>query len=352
MDFENIHDLRVALACRQSGSLTAAAARLGITPAAASAALKRLEARVGARLFERTTRSMRITPQGERYADYAQRALELLEEARGQLAADTDAQRLAGGIRLDAPSDLARNVLLPWLDAFLERHPGVELHLAVSDARRDPARGQVDIALRYGDLRDARLVARRLCDTRRLACAAPAYLARHPAPAHPSALAGHECLAYLLDGRPSRTWRFERRPPAAAPAPMARAGAEAGAGPSAASDGAAMPPAAARTPGTAPAGPAASWAPEVVEVRVGGRRTADDAEIAHRWALAGRGVLCKSAIDLGPSLASGALVPLLPGWQGEPLALHALLPSHRFVPARVRRLVDFLAERFAALPLA
>jgi DNA-binding transcriptional LysR family regulator len=314
MDFENIDDLRVALACRQSGTLTAAAARLRITPAAASAALKRLEARVGARLFERSTRSMRITPQGELYAGYAQRALELLEEARGQLAADTDAQRLAGGIRLDAPSDLTRHVLLPWLDAFMDRHPGVELHLAVSDARRDLARGQVDIALRYGDLRDARLVARRLRDTRRLACAAPAYLARHPAPAHPSDLARHECLAYLLDGQPSRRWRFSR------------------------------------TPG--PDGHPAQTPAETVEVRVGGRRTADDAEIAHRWALAGHGVLYKSALDLAPSLASGALVPLLPGWRGEPLALHALLPSHRFVPARVRRLVDFLAERFAALPVA
>jgi len=83
-------------------------------------------------------------------------------------------------------------------------------------------------------------------------------------------------------------------------------------------------------------------------VRVQGRRSADDAEIAHRWALAGHGILCKSEIDVHAHLASGALVRLLPDWQGITMPLHAVLPSNRFVPARVRALVDTLARRFEA----
>ncbi|MDD0811306.1 LysR substrate-binding domain-containing protein [Curvibacter sp. RS43] len=296
MKLENLDELRVALACAETGSLTASAARLHTSPAAASAALKKLEARLGARLFERSTRSMRITAEGELFTAYARRALDLLDEGQAQLR-EGDAQ-LMGTVRLAAPSDLTRRVLLDWLDDFLAAHPGVELQLAVSDSLSDVVRDQVDLALRYGELDDSRLVARRLLTTRRVLCAAPSYLARHGTPQHPSELSQHECLSFVVRGRRLLQWPFTR------------------------SDGR-----------------------ESLSVRVHGRRSADDAEIAHRWALAGHGLVCKSEVDLHADLASGALVRVLPDWQGLTMPLYAVLPSNRFVPARVRALIEALAQR-------
>ncbi|WOI45406.1 LysR family transcriptional regulator [Acidovorax sp. BLS4] len=300
MKFENISDLRVLVETARGGSLTAAARVLEITPAAASAMLKRLEAQVGARLFERSTRAMRLTDQGQTLLDYAARALELLEEGASQAASEAGALR--GTVRVAAPSDLSRSLLLPWFDRFLQQHPGVHLALSVSDRVQDVRRDAVDVALRYGALADSQLIARPLCITRRVACAAPAYLARRGVPRHPAELAGHDCLTLHIAGRREVRWHFER-----------------------AADG------------------------EAVSVAVEGERSVDDGSIAHEWALAGGGIVYKSAIDVRASLRSGALVALLPDWRGQRYALHAVLPSHRFMPARVRALVDHVAQCCAAL---
>lgn len=300
MKIQNVEDLRVLVETARGGSLTAAAAVLGISPAAASAMLKRLEAQLDARLFERSTRAMRITQQGQTLLNYAMSALELLEEGEAQLASEN--RSLVGAVRVAAPSDLTRSVLLPWIDAFVEGHPGVRVALSVSDRVQDVLRDAVDIALRYGVLSDSGLVARPLYTTRRVLCAAPTYLQRHGAPVAPQDLCNHNCLTFHLAGKRYATWRFEK---------------------------------------------AGVWR----EVLVDGDRDTDDAAIAHQWARAGAGLLYKSELDVVHDLASGALVRLLPDWHGEHYPLNAILPSNRFVPARVRALVDFLAMRFADLEM-
>ncbi len=300
MKFENIADLRVLVETARGGSLTAAAKALDITPAAASAMLKRLEAEVGARLFERSTRAMRLTEQGQTLLDYAGRALDLLQEGASQAASQAGALR--GTVRVAAPSDLSRSLLLGWFDEFLLRHPGVQIALSASDRLQDVRRDAVDLAVRYGALAHSQLVARRLCVTRRVACAAPAYVARHGAPAHPSELAGHDCLTLHIGGRRELRWQFE------------------------------------------PAGGG-----DAVSVPVPGARSVDDGSVAHAWALAGHCVVYKSALDVRAHLQSGALVALLPGWLGQRYEVNAVLPSNRFVPARVRALVEHLAHRFAEL---
>ena len=301
MKIENIGDLRVLVQTAHGGSLTAAARALGITPAAASATLKRLEAQLGTRLFERSTRAMRLTSPGQILLDYAQRAFELLDEGESQV--DADRATLVGTVRVAAPSDLTRNVLLPLLDEFMSAHPGLQLRLSVGDRVLDVLRDEVDVAIRYGALADSRLVARTLAAARPICSASPEYLRRHPAPRTPQDLVGHNCITFDRGGRRHRAWRFCR-------------------------DG--------------------QW----TEVRVDGDRSADDASLAREWALAGKGVILKSEIDQRRDLGSGALVPLLAGWQTEPYPLHALLPSGRFVPSRVRALVDFLALKFSAGPAA
>lgn len=300
MKIKNIGGLQVLMYTARTGSLTGAAGVLGITPAAASATLKRLESQLGVRLFERSTRAMRLTPPGQTLLDYATRAFDLMAEGEAQVTADRTG--LVGLIRVAAPSDLSRSVLLSWFDEFIAEHPGVQLALSVGDRTLDVVRDEVDLAIRYGVLADSRLVARRLLLAEPVVVAAPAYLKKHPAPRTPMELAQHNCLAYDRGGRPHRHWRFQR-------------------------DG--------------------HW----TDVRVNGNRSVDDASLARQWALAGAGVLLKSPVEQLQDMAEGRLVRLLADARTEAYPLNALLPSGRFVPSRVRALVDFLALKFEQMAI-
>lgn len=297
MKIENIADLHILVQTASYGSLTAAATTMGITPAAASATLKRLENQLGVRLFERSTRAMRITTQGQILLDYAKRAFDLLAEGEAHVSCDSSA--LVGTLRVAAPSDLARNTLLPWFNEFLELHPGLQLALSVGDKILDLMRDEVDLALRYGTLADSRLVARTIAVSRPILCASPGYLQRHTAPKIPQDLLQHNCITFERAGKQHRLWRFAQN---------------------------------------------GIW----TEVTVSGDRYVDDASLAREWAVADAGILLKSMIDIRRELENGTLVPLLQDWDTAPYPLHALLPSGRFVPGRVRALIDFLAEKFAS----
>jgi DNA-binding transcriptional LysR family regulator len=295
MKIENIADLQVLIHTARAGSLTNAAATMGVTPAAASAMLKRLEKQLATRLFERTTRAMRLTVHGQTLLEYANRAFDLVAEGEARVTAHQTA--LAGSIRVAAPSDLTRSILLPWFDEFLATHPGVHLSLHVGDRMLDVVRDEVDVAIRYGELVDSRLVVRPLAVFYPIVTAAPSYLARFGTPSDPQDLANHNCLIFGRGGRMYRVWKFVQ-------------------------DG--------------------QW----TQVRVGGNRSVDDASLAREWALAGFGILLKTQIEQRTDIENGALVRLLADWQTEPYPLNALLPSGRFLPGRVRALVDFLGDKF------
>jgi len=298
MAFDNLDDLRVLLATAETGSLTAAGRRCGLSTAAVSAAMKRLEATLGARLFERTTRSVRPTPEGDVMIDHARRALEIVAE--GQALVSAGCGELAGTIRISAATAMSHVVLAPWLAEFAAQHPGLEIDLQVSDSLIDLVRDGIDVALRNGPLPDSTMVARLLAGAHRVACASPDYLARHGTPQHPSELAQHECITYQVRGRRLSVWRFTPR--------------EGG---------------------------------EACEVRVRGRLASDTAAVAHLWARQGRGVVYQSELDLGDSIARGELVPLFADHVGAEAPLYAVLPSKRFVPQRVKVLVDELAALFS-----
>ena len=146
MKIENIADLQVLTQAARTGSLTKAAALMGVTPAAASAMLKRLETQLGTRLFERSTRAMRLTAHGQSLLEYANRAFELIAEGEAQVTADQTG--LSGTIRVAAPSDLTRAILLRWFDEFLVLHPDVHLSLFVGDHVLDVIRDEVDMAMK------------------------------------------------------------------------------------------------------------------------------------------------------------------------------------------------------------
>jgi molybdate transport repressor ModE-like protein len=293
-----LSQLQLLLRLAQAGSLSAAARQLRMTPAAASASLKRMETLLGVRLVERSTRSMRFTPEGELLRDHAERALATLAEARHLLGAQQE--RLEGELHIAAPSDLGRGMLCTMLDDFVERHPALRLTLQLSDAMQDLRREQIDVAIRYGVLPDSTLVARPLAVSHRIAVASPGYAERFGMPAHPKELAGHNCLSFHVAGRAQLQWRFERQGEAAL-------------------------------------------------VRVQGNRCASDAALVRDWAVKGLGIACKSRLDVLVDLQAGRLVDMLPGWQGERYPLHAIVPAQRHMPLRMRRLLDELTRRFAAI---
>jgi len=290
-----VQDLEIFVATAGHGSLSAAARRLDLSPAVASAGLKRLEADLDAALFVRTTRSMRLTLAGERLLARAKTLLDGLREAEDELRAGGDG--VEGQLHISMPSDLGRHVVLPWLDAFQDRHPGVRLRLQLTDRVADIYREPVDIGLRFGKPPGSNMVALPLLeDNRRVLCAAPAYLARHGEPASPLDLAGHNCLCFVLDETVNDRWRFTR-------------------------DG------------------------EAVEVSVQGDRVADDSEIVRRWALAGAGICYRSRIDVQADLAAGRLRLLCPVWEGDKVPLYMVLANRRQVSPAVRVLREFLVER-------
>jgi DNA-binding transcriptional LysR family regulator len=295
----SILDLEVFVRTADTGSLSAAARGLGLTPAAASIALKRLETRLGIRLLARSTRCMRLTEEGKRYLDSVREALAALAE--GEQALKQHSQGLTGLLQLAAPSDFGRNVVLGWLDEFKAEHPNIRLQLLLNDSNADLFRDTVDIALRFGVPRDSSLVALPVVPGhQRIACASPEYLARHGTPTTPAQLAQHNTLRYMRQGRANSTWFFRQ-------------------------------------------------GSELQEVHVTGDYLSDDGEIVRRWALAGHGIAYKANLDIARDLKAGRLVHVLPDWQGEPTPFNLMCPHRLQVSERVKVLHRFLHVRCHAL---
>ncbi len=295
-----LQDFDIFVRTADSGSLSAAARALDLTPAAASAALKRLEAELGAQLFVRSTRSLRLTQQGEAFLAQCRPALEALQQASQWLAHGE--QALRGVLRLSVPSDLGRNVMLPWFNDFQDLHPDVSLRLHFSDSLAKVYSEPVDAAFRYGQPPDSSLVVLPIApDNRRVLCASPAYIEKHGAPTTPKELNTHECLCFMLGEDVHDSWRFSRQGEAD------------------------------------------------VTVHVGGRAVANDGDVVRRWALQGRGIAYKSRLDVVRDLAQGQLHPLCSEWQAEAAPLFMAVPSRHQLTPLLRCLADFVAERARAL---
>lgn len=295
MRIRNLQDLELFVATADHGGLSAAARLLDISPAVASAALKRLETDLDTPLFVRTTRSMRLTLAGERLLARARPLLDGLRDTEEELAAGHD--KVEGQLQISMPSDLGRHVVLPWLNEFQARHPDVKLRLQLTDRLADIYREPVDIALRFGKPPESGMVALPLLqDNPRVLCAAPSYLARRGVPASPHELAGHNCLCFMLDDAVNDRWRFRK-------------------------------------------------GEEEIEVTVQGDRVAGDSEIVRRWALDGLGLCYRSRIDVQADLSSGRLRIVCPDWAGDNVPLYMVLANRKQVSPAVRVLREFLLGR-------
>jgi len=292
---ESPNDLALFVAVAESGRLAEAARLLDISPAAASAALKRLEDQLGVRLVLRSTRTLRLSVEGERYLPHARAVLAALRSGREALARDAP---LAGWIRISAPADFGRNRLLPLLDQFARQHPEVRFQLSLDDNLSDFYRQPVDLALRYGAIQDERVVAVPLGELQRWLCAAPAYLDRHGHPESPAALAAHATVCYMQRQRPVSLWRLFR------------------------ADGV------------------------ETQVEVEPRWVFNDAEMVRRRALAGAGIALRVEVDIADDIAAGRLQRVLPEWRGESAPFSLVYPDRALSPP-LRAVVDYLGERLA-----
>ncbi len=291
-------DLALFVRTAALGSFSNAAREAGLLPGQVAAAVARLERELDLRLFVRSTRSLRLTAEGALYLPYAQEVLAALREGEARVRG-ADAE-LRGTLQVAAPSDLGRNLLLPWLTEFRAAHPKLQLRLQVSDQVADVFRDPVDIAFRLGRFDNASYVALPLLPgNRRVLAASPDYLARHGAPDSLEALKEHHCLLYQLAGRAYDRWSFE-------------------------ADGR-------RT---------------VIPVR--GNMVCDDADVVRRWAVAGEGIVFKSWLDICADVQAGRLQVLLDG-AGDSLPLNLVCPHRKQFSPAIRQLHAMFAQRLQPL---
>lgn len=203
---DRLGNLEAFVAAADAGSFTQAAERLRISPSALGRRIAQLEEELGVRLFHRTTRVVRLTAEGRLYYERTRGALLDLEQAHAALSSLR--ARPAGLLRVEAPTVLGRQVIVPALPAFAARHPKLEIELHLRDRPSDQVAEGIDVALRMGPLEDSGLIARRLGGTRMLICAAPSYLARRGIPRTVADLSRHERLSFALHGGRPPPWRL------------------------------------------------------------------------------------------------------------------------------------------------
>jgi DNA-binding transcriptional LysR family regulator len=289
-----VNGMGVMVAVVDAGSFAGAAAIMDMTQSGVSRAIARLEARMGVRLFERTTRSVQLTDEGRRFHERIVPLLTGLEEAADEAAGGVGSVR--GRLRVNIDPLFASHVLAPRLDAFLEGCPELELDLVSRDRMGDPVAEGFDMAIRFGQPRSSTMIARHLLDARILTVAAPAYIARFGRPRVPAELGNgrHVCIEFRdpETGQPF-SWEFRR-------------------------------------------------GRKRVEVATSGRLIVNEADTHRAVCLSGHGIAQIMALGIDPLLSAGQLVELFPDWPDEVFPLYALFPSRRHMPAKLRAFLDFV----------
>ena len=277
-------------------SFAAAAGELALSKATVSKAVTRLEVRLGARLFNRTSRRLALTDAGQRLSERATRLLADGEAAENEALAQSVAPR--GLVRLAVPMTFGVRNVAPLLPEFLQAYPDVSIDLHLSDATVDLIGEGFDAGLRIARLPDSSLIARRLCPMPRYTVAAPAYLKRYGRPTHPMHLADHRCFGYAYLSNPN-VWHY------------------------------------------------ANASGEEVSVRPAGPLRVNNGEALMPAVLAGLGIADLPEFIVGEAISSGEVEVILKDWKQSEGAVHLVTPPGGPRPARVEVLADFLTKKFA-----
>ncbi|TQJ96740.1 LysR family transcriptional regulator [Achromobacter sp. SLBN-14] len=288
-------ELLLVVELARAGGMSAAARELDVTPAAVSKRLAQIEARLGVRLFNRSTRRLSLTAEGEVYLENARRILGEIDDLDALIASRQAAPR--GLLKVNAPLGFGRSYIAPAIAEFAQKYPEVSLQLQLTDRPADFVREAFDVAVRFGDLPDTSLIARKIAPNRRLVCASPGYLKKHGTPATPHDLARHQCIVLRQNEAAYGLWRFTR-----------------------------------------------GRRSETVKVR--GNLSSNDGEVTLTWGLAGLGILQRAEWDLARYLRSGRLVQVLEDYALPQADIYAVFPERHHLSAKVRVFVDFLVAYF------
>ena len=273
------------------GSLTAAATAEGVAPGVVSRRLDALEARLGVKLLVRTTRRVTLTFEGSAYLEDCQRILRELGDAEASVS--LGGVKARGHLRLSAPAGFGRRHVAPLVMQFLDANPEVTVNLDLSDRLVDLVNEGIDCAIRVGELTDSSLVSIKLAENRRVVVGSPAYLEKHGTPRALADLAHHNCLSLGQQ----RGWLFRDND-------------------------------------------------ETVSIKVSGQIECNDGAVLHEWALAGRGLAWRSMWEVGEDLQRGVLVSVLDEFAAPPTGIYAVFPQRKYLPLRVRLLIDHLKHSY------
>jgi DNA-binding transcriptional LysR family regulator len=301
-------DLALVLAIRDHGSLAGAAATLDVVPSVITKRLGALEARLGQRLFDRTTRRLSVTAEGEAVCLHARTLLDGFAALESELGERQN--ELTGTVRLAATFGFGRRWLGPAVAAFQARHPALQIELMLTEQLPDLGAEGYDGAVWLWAVQQrhaADWVSRRIARNQRVLAASPGYLKRRGTPATVEALASHDCLVARENGDASQRqyalWTLRH-----------------------ARDG------------------------STARVRVQGPLASNSGEMVRDWCVAGHGIMLRSLWDIAPQLASGELVRVLPQYAMAEADIHWIAPWRPKTPRRVRLLVDHLVEQFRGEP--
>lgn len=277
------------------GNLSAAARAEGVAPAIIGRRIDALEARLGVKLLQRTTRRISTTVEGNTFFDECQRILHAMEGAENAVSAGGGTP--SGPLRITAPAGFGRRHIAPLLPLLIDRYPDITITLDLSDRLVDLINENFDCAIRIGDLADSSMVSVRLADNRRVVVASPAYLRRAGTPEHPEDLPRHDCLSFGTGGSQARGWLF-------------------------------------------------TVDDKVVAQRVSGPLECTDGAVLHAWTLAGRGLAWRSMWEVEEDLLAGRLVTVLDDFAAPANGIHAVFPQRKHLPQRVRVLIDLLRKTY------
>lgn len=291
---DTIDGMRTLIAVAKQKSFTGGAKQLGISTKLASKYIGQLEEKHGALLFHRTTRSVTLTETGQAYFARCVPLLEQFEELEDVIQHRQSA--LSGVIRITAPTAFGSTKLVDALGPFLEKHPNISVELSLSDLRVAIIQEGVDVAIRFGELQDSTLIAKKLLNMRHVVFASPDYLATHGNPIHPNALATHKCLLQKSQVDPEN-WKFKEKG-------------------------------------------------EAFSVNVHGVFASNSPRAVAQMASQGLGIGMGPMYVTEPYLKDGSLQLLFEDFEANEFILNAVYASNRHLPARIRALLDHLADWF------
>lgn len=296
MPLTPITDLEIFARVASAGNMSAAGRDMGLSPAVVSKRISHMEERLGARLFQRTTRQLKLTETGEGFYSRVVGILADIEEAEAfvsQLNAQAN-----GTLRVTAPTAFSRLHIAPHLASFMRQHPDLTIEMHLTDSIVDIVAEGIDLAIRVAELNDSSLVARKLAPCRNVICASPDYLNQYGRPKTLSDLAKHNCLTTGYN----QIWRLE-----------------------------------------GPDGPAA--------LKVTSNLRSNCSDVVREAVLSGMGIALRSTWEISEELKAGRLEVLLPDYRETAgIAVFAVYPCRQFVPAKLKLFVEYLAHHYGPTP--